>query len=889
MHRTLRFCARQFWFTILIVFLLQITSNPPASAQIDDPTEDPGASPADTTLPEMTYKPPVDADKIEDFVPPGVELISYDVAKDASSAYPLLADKGNAFAFSNDHIAVIMEAETVPQGSLLEFKETPSPLLTNESDEVLKPDPAYSLQFQVEILDQGKTDQVQKLERMSRLVVDMRHFGIDLDVAGGSFYLAYEDENEPDVWVEVPIEVYGSQGLISADVPHFSNWQSGWRPEAWALEWRPPTVNEFTGAATYQYPINIPAGRAGLQPSLGLSYNSASLRGAIRKVSYGSVATGWALSDISITRSGITNGPDYWLFPDTFRLAFNGTGGRLVKGATTNGVTTFYVEDMPNIQVLNYGGRTWDVESTGNTYWIVKDGNGVTYRLGYTDDSISFQDARSNNGDTKRELIAWHVDTVTDAFGNQINYSYIRPTRHENWGFWCPWGGNCFWDVWTYTGQVTDIRYNFNDRITALPAAHNVQRLQETTAVAASHIQFVYGGTDQRLSEIKVFHGSGTLPIRKYLIAGENQYVNNPPFCDELQPNGTNTTLQTWTRVINSITEQGYTPQNGGQWVSLPPTTFTYISKYHFDHYGAACFQYRYMSAYENGYGGKVEFAYASDGRQGGIYANCVGGGTSCQLGEYPSLGFNYRVSTVTTRDGRTDPVVASYSYTGVCYDQKLLYEPGSLCTQPDTTADRGNIGGYREVTVTTSSNLTTLQIQKTWFHQDMEKYGRPEQINLMDGTGKLLQQTKNAYYPDSYSPYNVRFTYTTQTTNEQFNNGSTPSISTKVVYEYEKANQGGTQYGNLTHIKEYDDINAATYYRETRRSYYPHTANWIVSLVGEEGVYDGAGNLLKGSWSHYDYNNSSSSTPPTQGRLTRQSQVIPISCGSLTTGQGGV
>jgi hypothetical protein len=80
------------------------------------------------------------------------------------------------------------------------------------------------------------------------------------------------------------------------------------------------------------------------------------------------------------------------------------------------------------------------------------------------------------------------VDTITDAFGNQINYQYIRPTRYDNWGFWCPWGGNCGWYVWTYNSQIATIRYNFNTRITALPPAHNVNRLQDTAPSASSSL-----------------------------------------------------------------------------------------------------------------------------------------------------------------------------------------------------------------------------------------------------------------------------------------------------------------------------------------------------------------------------------------------------------------
>jgi hypothetical protein len=49
------------------------------------------------------------------------------------------------------------------------------------------------------------------------------------------------------------------------------------------------SVATQTGAFTYNYPISVPPGRLGVQPSLALSYSS---QGAI----YGELASGWTLS-----------------------------------------------------------------------------------------------------------------------------------------------------------------------------------------------------------------------------------------------------------------------------------------------------------------------------------------------------------------------------------------------------------------------------------------------------------------------------------------------------------------------------------------------------------------------------------------------------------------
>ncbi|WP_420628130.1 RHS repeat-associated core domain-containing protein [Candidatus Leptofilum sp.] len=905
MRRFARLCVRAFCFLLLTLFVLQL----PALITVAAQTIDPGPAPvADTTLPSMAFQPPSDADKIEDFVPPGVELVRYDVAKGEDSAYTLDSDKGNAIAFNSDHIGIIMEAGTIPNGTLLEFKEsTDSTTISKEADAEVKPDPSYTIQFHVETVDQLKTDEVQQFERMSRIVVDMRHFGIDLEEVGGYFYLAYEDENNPGTWIEVPTDSYGKTGLISAEVAHFSNWQSGWRPEAWALEWRPPTVNEFTGTARYQYPFNIPAGRAGLQPTVALSYNSASLRGAVRQVAYGSVATGWSLSDISITRTGIKNGESAWTYPDTFRLTINGTGGRLVKGDTTSGVTTFYVEDMPHIQVLNYGGRKWDQEVSGNTYWIVRDGSGVTYRLGYTEDSYSLQDTELNNGGIDREITAWHVDTVTDAFGNQINYTYNRPARYDNWGFWCPWGGNCSWEVWTYNSQVAHIYYNFDERITSSPSAHNVNRkIDSGTATYATHIHVVYGSSDQRLTEIKIYHGDGSLPIRKYLINATNEVKNNPLNCDTYGGGaGQYTTSKTWTRVINSIEEQGYDVISS-QWIALPATTFSYTFYHHYTHTlanNAACFQYKYMTSYENGYGGEVEFTYGTNGRQVGDYDNCRGS-AQCDPAVLPSQGRNYWITQVKVYDGQNpDPVITNYNYQDICYDQTQVHQNEPICPQPDTTTTRGSMGGFGEVTVTTYDydGTTPLLIRKTYYHQEANKYGRPEQTDIMDGNSVLLTRNEYVYTVSTYSSYNVQFTYTYEESTKHYHSGSNSTdISSKVRYAYNASYQNiydgspsepvSRQLGQVTHIEEFDSASTSTPFRTTRQWYRANSKNerWVIRNTSI-GVYEtNSWNQIHSTWNYYD-NLTDHGGELTQGALTRTRNLLPgeISCSDVPGGDG--
>ena len=605
------------------------------------PTDE--AQPATPDILPLSFSPPAEATNMDDFISATGQAISLTVPlaafTDSTSSFISLTDANlssypqkqidgqqeTLITVNDGQLGIIIEEETFTQTVQLVVPHSSRLQLAPEFANGQKPAGALGnhpaagplTRFQLELID-ANNKLVTTFRKQVRLVVDMRDYGLDLTNVGGYFYLAYEAADEPGRWIEVPINTHGKNGLISAEVDHFSNWEAGWRPGAWGLEWRAPGVNEFTGRATYQHSFQVPPGRNGTQPDVSLSYSSASLSGAIRQVSLGSVATGWSLSDISITRTGSRPEASNWIHPNSFRLTVNGVGGRLRGVGTENGVSVYRVEDQPQLKVYNYGGRSWHDQLNGNSYWIVMDGSGLTYRLGYSDDAMSVQDAQPLGGEVRREIIAWHVDTATDAFGNQINYNYIRPERSDNWGFWCPWGGNCGWHVWTYNSQITTIRYNFDTRITALPPAHNVQRLQQT-ATAASRIEFLYHSGEHHLSEIQVFHGSDSWPIRRYLINGTTEPDAHHIDCAGYMPNNPPIPLQTRTRVVNWIEEQGYDSVNN-QWVSLPRTTFSYTAYGHYSHLSQSCFRYRYLTSFTNGYGGSTQILAQPE--FGGVHPN---------------------------------------------------------------------------------------------------------------------------------------------------------------------------------------------------------------------------------------------------------------------------
>ncbi len=470
-----------------------------------------------------------------------------------------------------------------------------------------------------------------------------------------------------------------------------------------------------------------------------------------------------------------------------------------------------------------------------------------------------------------------------------IIINYTRTTS-ESIGYW----DGTYWQnlvIITRSSRIATIKYNFPDRITSLPASNTVGQL---TSTPGTRLEFrassgdTGGAFNKPINSVYVYHGGSANPTTEYRINSGNVAVAAAnPYCTNYdvvpnQPRYSNTwTVNSIQRWVNTNSD----PADADAGYALPATTFTYSPLTHYTTGSGNCFSFMYLTGYQNGYGGSVSFTYTSDNRSVGSYQYIAYNNYI-----WPTIGFNYKVSTVLVNDGRNPAIKTTYTYTQPCYGQWGTPPGGAVNCGVADSPEYGNIVGHLTATQTNYDydGTTVLNKQITTFSQAANtSIGRPTQVDVFAGSSTLMSRTTNTYTPTSVGGLANMFTYTSQTTTRNYHNGGTPDISSKVEYQYATANQGGEQYGNLTHIKEFDDINAATHYRETRRTYYPHTTNWVVGLVGVEGIYDGAGSLHSGTWYHYDGSNGIASTPPTKGTLTRLSQLIPINCGSVPGGGG--
>lgn len=792
--------------------------------------------------------------------------------------------RDNAVTVNNDQVGVIIESETFTQTTDLQFTllavapaDPISPTLPVDfpADAYLYETQKTFLSFQVEAFDAATAQPIETFNKKVRLSIDVRDLGYTFP-DHGTFFLAYRDETNPAHWTEVPLTVY-EPGFYSADVSHFSDWATGWRPDGWTMGWNPPSADGFSGAAAYSYPFQLPPGRNGLQPSLALSYSNSAMNGAIRRISGGTIASGWSLSQIAIVRTGVElQGLTSLLMPDKFRLVLNGTGHKLT--ATTeaiNGGTRYTADSGPQLFILKYP-----------DYWVVITSEGTHYRLGYTNSSRTWHylvlnghldedEDPESHATYDQGIIEWHVDTVTDTSGNQITYEYNNSVTTDTNSFisYCPWGGFCAVRLFTKASRLIDVYYNFTTRITSLPPAHNVARL--SSANAATRLNLLYNEDGDRFSNILIYHNSAQ-PIREYVVDGEDKQVLNPGSgCLD----GANN-IVSHTRIVKTITEYGWNNATGLRY-SLPATSFTYTDRENFTYNGQPCFIYKHLQSMTNGYGGKIEFTYANDGRSWGQFINTTSG-----ILEYPIVGSNHYVTEVRQMDGRGHTSKITYARHNPCYNET---NTGNACPADADAPELGVLAGFNRVqTFYYNQNGTIPERQEeTFYHTNQDLYGRPYQQDSKDSDEDVRQRTLTTYFDDlgKFHPVESVVTY-------WYEDGeNSNSLSQKVTYAYDPSFQGGTQYGNLTHIREYDDANATAPYRLTKRWYTPNinTANnfWLVSLMRTEAVYATEnGTPLTVQYNYYD--GQSLGTAPAKGRITRTRIGDPaITCANVPGGGG--
>ncbi|MEN9558026.1 MAG: hypothetical protein RL141_395, partial [Candidatus Parcubacteria bacterium] len=164
-----------------------------------------------------------------------------------------------------------------------------------------------------------------------------------------------------------------------------------------------PEVEKNSGALTYRYPLSIPPGRNGLEPSLSLSYSSQEGREA------GAFGSNWSLSIPTIERMN-KRGVDK-LYSTTTPVTFlSSLDGELIETSTPG----------------TYGARveqgSFNTYTFNGTQWVMKDKNGTQYTFGLNASS------RQDDPTDSTRVYRWMLEEMRDTNNNFVKYQYTKET-----------------------------------------------------------------------------------------------------------------------------------------------------------------------------------------------------------------------------------------------------------------------------------------------------------------------------------------------------------------------------------------------------------------------------------------------------------------------------
>ncbi len=191
---------------------------------------------------------------------------------------------------------------------------------------------------------------------------------------------------------------------------------------------QPPTANN-SGTANLSYPIEIPAGRQGMQPNLALTYSSGGGNGWL--------GIGWDISIPSITVETRWGVPRYDSNEESEVYVYE---GEQLVSKDANGEfrkmrhrTNEYLQRQSgHVQFWPRKNEVFDSivrhgSGPDNYWWSVTHKNGVTDYYGkYVDDNAVNNSCvlRTGNDNTSGAIAHWALAESVDPFGNSVRYYY---------------------------------------------------------------------------------------------------------------------------------------------------------------------------------------------------------------------------------------------------------------------------------------------------------------------------------------------------------------------------------------------------------------------------------------------------------------------------------
>ncbi len=245
-------------------------------------------------------------------------------------------------------------------------------------------------------------------------------------------------------------------------------------PATGIMAMAPPSATQ-SGAASLSYPFNIPPGRKGMQPSLGLQYSSEGREGW--------VGYGWSLFIPTIdieTRWGVP------LFDTEVESeSYLVMGQQLTAQAhrTPDVSRTAEKQFYPRVEgsfsrIIRHG------DSPKNYWWQVTDKSGTTHFFGGVDDALN-ENAVVRN--TNQDIVQWALVETRNVYGDFVRYTYEMA------------GGMLYPTLVNYTGRGDDTGV-YRVELNRHPDA-SVTRKDKTSNGRLGFLQY----NNQQLNEVKVY------------------------------------------------------------------------------------------------------------------------------------------------------------------------------------------------------------------------------------------------------------------------------------------------------------------------------------------------------------------------------------------------
>ena len=622
-------------------------------------------------------------------------------------------------------------------------------------------------------------------------------------------------DEEEGVWVKVPIlAVDYDDNSVDVLASHFSTWGAGLGDSlpqngANVLLFDEPYTSLFTGQARFSYPIWTPPGRAGMTPSVTLSYSSGTANGLLGDIQAPWVGMGWSIDQIEIVRK-ITTDENGYGYENEFALTLNGVRHELIQDSTsparyhTKNASFLYIE-RHSPALINFG---TGITNQTHEWWEVVAKDGTRHYLGRTKDSEqrALMDGYSCTQGTPCTTpngayaslgyagegadfvaIRWRVDRIIDTHGNFIDFTYLEEGEQPHFP---DFDKASYPDTISYTGRLD------GQGVVDVDPAYSVHFVTEArTADNPAQDLEVWDHVDSRfLGRIDVCYGDCATPVRSYDLEYAARQV---PSADG-------------TLVLTGITaaSAGFTDLSAGVSIpaaSAPEVRFEYSDFPNWKEDCVSCEKWRYprISAIHNGFGATLEYTYERDNRGSNYW-------------------YNWRGVRAEVDGGLGVASIQGYSYEGAVYEG----------VGGDPIA--GALVGYSYV-ISTSYDFdgsTPIAAERHNFGTAEPDIGRPLSAEWRNGAGTNLLRTVNTWITDNSTlPAGVTFRYLGYENRYELIDGAL-QLASKSRFVRDPAT------GNLTDQRTYLGgtlLRRQNY--EYRLNFDPGT--WILDRVSRQTLHD--------------------------------------------------